>query len=124
MRGMTTLPRMDTQSEIGPTGLHEAELEALAGLVRVMIGLDQDVSEEESDHVSLIALEVGKESFWRHMQAARGVNLDAALALAKKVERQEGRETVFSMLERLAASDGFDPAEADLLDKLREMWIG
>ena len=117
---------MDTKSETGPIGLQEVELDALVVLVRVMAGLDQDITPEESDQMGLIAMEVGEDSFWRHMQASssKKLDLDGALALAGAVERPEGREAIFALLEGLASADGFEPDETRLLDKLRELWIG
>ncbi|MBT8494821.1 MAG: hypothetical protein KJO07_17320 [Deltaproteobacteria bacterium] len=108
----------------GPVGLHEHELQALVILVRVLVGLDHKFTEGEADSVSSIALEVGEESFWTHMQASydQELRLESALELAKKVERQEARNAVFVSLADLASADGISVSEQGLLTRLEQLW--
>ncbi len=117
---------MDTRSETGAVGLHAAELDALVALARVLVGIDDDTSPEEADQLGLIALEVGEESFWRHLKASceQPLDLERALELAGRVERQTAREAIFGLLESIAEADGVEPAEAALLDRLRGLWLG
>ena len=75
----------------GPIGLKEQEFEALVALIRVMVGMDSDFTEAESDAIGSIAIEVGEEAFWRHMQEAAKaeLTLQGVLDLAKGVERTD-----------------------------------
>jgi len=117
---------MDTRSETGAVGLQPAELDALVGLARVLVGIDEDTSPEEADQLGLIAVEIGEETFWRHMEASygRALDLDTVLELAGAIQRQEAREAIFALLESLAGADGIEPSETALLDRLRALWIG
>jgi len=112
------------QNRQGPVGLQEHELEALVALIRIVVGLDEVFSEEESDAIGSIALEVGEEAFWPHMQASqqRELSLPAVIELAKAVERKEAREAIFISVQALASSDSTDRAEAGVLQRLQQLW--
>ncbi len=106
------------------TKLQEAELTALVDLIRVVAGIDGDISPEESDEVALIARQVGVEPFWRQFsnsafRAARKIGIKEC---AEAVRRRPAQALIYSLLEGLAQADGVDQSERDVLDELRHIW--
>jgi len=115
---------VDSPYRSGPIGLEENEMRVLVALVRLMIGVDERFSEGEAGAVGAIALEVGEDSFWTHMQASydRQLSAEDALRAASALERAEAHETIYAYLADLASHDGFEPEELGLLERLAELW--
>jgi len=101
-----------------------SDVKAFMGLIRLMAGLDQSFSEDESDYLEKIATEVGREVFWRHMEDSYKVELsaDEVWELAKEITDPEIHEIIYGSLYELSIAGGIEPEEENLLDRLADMW--
>jgi len=122
--------------------LTEQELLALAGLLRVLVLADRQVDVHELDALERVGQKVaeaariddpyrsaappamGPDAFRGvFAQASRQLPDNAAVrAAAQRVERQEAREILFTILLEVAASNGIVPEEQALLDWLKAEW--
>jgi hypothetical protein len=104
--------------------LDHGEKLALVGLVRVMIRLDGEFSEEERELLDGIVSELGEDQF--NALAAEVTEKmqdeDSVKYYAERVERPESREQIFGVLYALAIPGSIVPAESALLDWLKERW--
>jgi hypothetical protein len=111
-------------SNVNDVTLEESELVALADLVRVMAGLDGDITPQESDEIALIAREVGVDGFWAAFDKSTGHSATVAdlEKYAAAVKRRPAQELIHTLLEELADADGIDGDQKTVLDNLRHAW--
>jgi len=102
--------------------LTEIERIALAGLVRLMVRMDGEFSPQEVKAVSSLAREVGATSFWSLMNEVQTLEMDELAQVIGEVKRDEVRDWMYGVLVGLAAVDGLDESESELLDWLMEAW--
>ncbi len=95
---------------------------AFAGLVRLMVRMDGELTPAEVKAVSALAREMNAPQLWTLMTDVRAVESDEISKRVEKVMKRETREWMYGVLIGLAAVDGVDPAEAELLDWLLEVW--
>jgi hypothetical protein len=101
--------------------LEKQEQLALAGLVRLVVRMDGQFSPGEVDAVAALAREVGATDFWSKMAQAQTIEMDELGDLVEQV-RPEIREWMYGVLVGLAAVDGVEEAESDLLSWLMDTW--
>ena len=101
--------------------LEEHEQLSLAGLVRLVVRMDGQFSPGEVDAVAALAREVGAPGFWSTMAQAQTIEMDELGTLVARV-RPEIREWMYGVLVGLAAVDGIEESESDLLSWLMDTW--
>ncbi len=104
------------------TELDPKERLALAALVRLMVRMDGEFTPAEVRAVSDLAREIGATSFWNMLNEAGSMEMAEVAALVDEVERTEVREWMYGVLLGLAAVDGIDEAESELLAWLMDAW--
>ncbi len=104
--------------------LHEEERVALVALLRFMVRMDGVFSPAEVQAMTALAKEIGSAEFWTTMREVqqRVVTPDDLVQLVEKVERREVMEWIYGVLVGLAAIDGMDDSEAQLLEWVQETW--
>ena len=104
--------------------LADDEKAVFAALVRLMVRLDMNFSDEEAGAIQKISNELGHKDFWALMEksATADTSADDVLARAKSVERKEAQELIYGNLYELSVEGGIEPAEAELLDRLAAQW--
>lgn len=104
--------------------LDHGEKLALVGLVRLMIRLDGEFSEEERALLDDIVAELGEEEFDKLAgEVAEKMQTEEHVRYyAERVERKEAREQIFEVLYALAIPGSIVPSESALLDWLKERW--
>ncbi len=104
--------------------LDHGEKLALVGLVRLMIRLDGEFSEEERAMLDDIVDELGEAEFDKLAAevAEKMQTEDQVRYYAERVERKEAREQIFEVLYALAIPGSIVAAESALLDWLRDRW--
>lgn len=105
--------------------LESHERLAMGGLIRVLIRLDGDFSEEEEARMNEVADAVGgRDLLWKAIsdsaQALR--DDDAVREAAKKVGREEARRFVLDVLTDIARAGTITAEEQKLLDWLESAW--
>ncbi|MEM1416538.1 MAG: hypothetical protein AAGH15_16625 [Myxococcota bacterium] len=95
---------------------------ALAGLVRLMVRMDGEFSPGEVIAVSELAKQLGSAEFWTMMNEAQLLEMEELSGRVATVQRLPVRVWMYGVLVELAAVDGIDPAETELLDWLSETW--
>ena len=101
--------------------LEKQERLALAGLVRLIVRMDGQFSADEVAAVAALAREVGATDFWSQMAQAQTIEMDELGDLIEEV-RPKVREWMYGVLTALAAVDGIEEAESDLLSWLEDTW--
>jgi hypothetical protein len=102
--------------ELTPT-----EQRALVGLVRLMVRMDGEFTAAEVMAIQSLARELGATSFWAAMTEATTMEMGDLEALVGEV-RHEVRDWMYGVLVGLAAVDGIDVAESELLEWLMQAW--
>ena len=102
---------------------HDEQL-ALVGLVRLMIRLDGEFSEEERALLDDLVDDLGEETFAALAEEVgeKMQDEDAVKYYAARVERREAQEQIFELLYAMAVPGSIVPAESALLDWLKEQW--
>lgn len=95
---------------------------ALAGLLRLLVRMDGELSPEEVVAVSSLARDLDAPDLWRRMTDPRVLDMAEVARLVELVRVGPVREWMYGVLVGLAAVDGLDPAESELLDWLRDAW--
>ncbi len=95
---------------------------ALAGLVRLMVRMDGEFTPKEAAAVSALAREIGATSFWSMMTESQTMEMEELSDLVSELPRKTVREWMYGVLVGLAAVDGIDAAESELLSWLMEVW--
>ena len=104
--------------------MQDAEKQALAALVRVMVGVDGEYSAAEMADLANTAEYLGEDEFWQLIGDAGHQHLDQEVldARAAAVERPEAREAIYGILFGVAAAGTVEDDEGKLLDWLAETW--
>ncbi len=104
--------------------MHDAEKQALAALVRVMVGVDGEYSAAEMAGLAKTAEYLGEDEFWQLVNDAGHQHVDQKVldALAGAIERPEAREAIYGVLFGVAAAGTVEGDEGKLLDRLAETW--
>lgn len=102
--------------ELTPTEQH-----ALVGLVRLMVRMDGELTTAEVMAIQSLARDLGAMSFWAAMTEANTMEMSDLEALVGDV-RHELRDWMYGVLVGLAAVDGIDVAESELLAWLMQAW--
>lgn len=103
----------------------EPEKLALASLVRLMVRMDGTFSRSEGASLQGAADELGSDEFWGLVESAAlrdNQAVEEVQELAKAVERQDIRETIYGVLYLLAIADALGTDERKLLEWLEETW--
>ena len=115
---------MTDPREIQLKDLAETEQLALGALLRLLVRLDGQFSEAESEALQEIALDFGEKRFWKVMEdaAQKSPNEEAIRVLAAGVSRQPARELIYGLVLGVAMSDVIQGRESSLLEWLRKEW--
>ncbi|MBX3252239.1 MAG: hypothetical protein KF901_34015 [Myxococcales bacterium] len=95
---------------------------ALVGLVRLMVRMDGELSPAEVLAIQRLAKEIGATRFWSAMTEVQAMEMDELSKYVLRVERLEVREWMYGVLVGIAAVDGIDVAESELLAWVMEIW--
>jgi hypothetical protein len=96
---------------------------ALVALLGLMARLDLNATDAEVGVLRRIAEEVGHERFADIVREATPLEGLEILEYARKsVIRPEAREVIYELLYEMALHDTIIGREAELLDRLAEMW--
>ena len=119
---MARAPSMLPRVKLGD--LSPEERRAFVGLVRLMVRIDGEFSAQEVQALTLLARDVGSLEFWTEMRNAQEVlaSADDVVRAVEEVNRQPVCEWMYGALMGLAAVDGIDVAESDLLGWLGTTW--
>jgi hypothetical protein len=101
--------------------LTPSEQRALVGLVRLMVRMDGEFTPAEVKAVQSLAKELGATRFWAAMTEANTMEMDELATLVGEV-RLEVRDWMYGVLIGIAAVDGIDVAESELLAWLMDTW--
>ncbi len=110
---------------MNPDGLNDDDVLALIALTRVLVAADGHLGVEEMKELQEIGLDIGVDRYTklcRKVDSMKNLTVDSALELAKAVDREDAQALVRTMLVDLAATDGIDVAEQDLIDRLTGVW--
>ena len=103
--------------------LTEAERLAFGALLRILVALDGEISDEERAVLEAQAADLGEEDYWAMIeQASEEVDAERARKLAEAVTRQPVRDLIFASLYEAATAGTITESEMLLLDELRNMW--
>ncbi len=102
----------------------DAEKQALAALVRIMVGVDGEYSPAEVAGLAKTAEYLGEDEFWELINDVGHHHLDEEVLAgrARAVERPEAREAIYGILFGIAAAGTVAGDEGKLLDWLAETW--
>jgi hypothetical protein len=97
---------------------------ALVALVRFMVRMDGVFSPAEVTALTALAKEVGSAEFWATMSEVqqRVATADDMVQLTEQVRRREVQAWIYGVLLGLAAVDGVDGSEIQLLEWVQETW--
>ncbi len=109
---------------MNPQDLTDREALALLCLVRQLVVADGVVTVAELAQMHELGSRLGTEKYARLADAVEGIpaTMDAALEVAQGVTRHEAQLLIRSLLVDLAAADGLDDTEADVIDLITEVW--
>ncbi len=104
--------------------LEAGERVALVALVRFMVRMDGVFSPAEVTALTTLAKEVGSAEFWATMREVqqRVATAEDMVQVIEQVGRREVQEWIYGVLIGLAAIDGMDTSEIQLLDWVKETW--
>lgn len=101
--------------------LEPDERRVLAGLVRLMVRMDGELSAAEVQAVTSLGRDIGATSFWSDLNEASDLDISNLGPLVGKV-REEVRDSIYGILVGLAAVDGIHDSESALLAWLMDVW--
>lgn len=104
--------------------LNEEERVALAGLMKLAVMSDGNVSEQELEHVETMVDAFGEGAYQQVMEAfeARFRDAEAFKKFLGTLTRQEARELIFATVLESAGEGALEGPEADLLEWLSGLW--
>lgn len=106
------------------TDLTHDEKLTLIGLEKTIIQADRTFSSEEAAELKKLAKAMGEEQFKALVDEAKQAfkSLDAIKEQAKKVERPEARQLIYTLLYEMAVPDGLADNEKRVLRWLAKTW--
>jgi hypothetical protein len=102
--------------------MNEEERLALAGLLRMMVGLDGAFTPDESAALKDVAVELGEGPFWKLLESFDGRKHGDVRALARQVTRKEVQELIYGLLYGVAITQTITSRENELLEWLASTW--
>ena len=87
-----------------------------------MVRMDGEFTPAEGGAVAKIAKDLGSADFWTMMNEAQLLEMEELSVRVERVLREPVRAWIYGLLVDLAAVDGVDPAEGQLLEWLVETW--
>ena len=104
--------------------LNEDERVALVGLMKLVVMSDGEVSEDELEHVEVLANAFGEEGYQSSLDRFERQfrDEDEFRRFLQQVRRQEARDLIFGTILESADEGGLDTGEASLLDWLSRAW--
>ena len=104
--------------------LNQDERTALVGLMKLIVMSDEEVSEDELEHVEALAAAFGEDGYQRTLDAFENRFHDepSFRKFLQGIGRQEARDLIFGTVLESASEGALDDAETSLLDWLAETW--
>jgi hypothetical protein len=104
--------------------LVDDERVALVALLRFMVRMDGVFSATEVKALTSLAKDIGSSEFWATMRDVqqRVVTPEDLVQMVERVERRDVKEWIYGVLLGLAAIDGMDDKESQLLEWVQETW--
>jgi hypothetical protein len=102
--------------------LTHAEKLAFAGLARLLLRADSELTDEEAAALGDVAVAIGEDEFWKLVDEAAGTEDAEIRRLAKGVTRPEVRELIYGTLFELGQTGSIVAEESELLDWLADAW--
>lgn len=104
--------------------LQRPEQLAFAGLVRLLVRIDGEFSPGEVTALASLAKELGSGAFWTLMREAQQElgSAEDVVEVVETVTRREVQDWIYGVLLGLAAVDGIQDAESQVLDWLMHTW--
>ncbi len=104
--------------------LNQDERTALVGLMKLVVMSDEEVSEDELEHIEVLVSAFGEEGYQRTLDAfeKRFQDEKSFRAFLKGIGRQDARDLIFGTILESAGEGALDRAETDLLDWLSQAW--
>ena len=104
--------------------LNQDEQTALVGLMKMIVMSDNEVSEDELEHVEGLVAAFGEEGYQRTLDAfeKRFHDEPSFRKFLQGIGRQDARDLIFGTVLESAGEGALDQAETSLLDWLAETW--
>ena len=104
--------------------LNQDERTALVGLMKVVVMSDGDVSEDEAEHVEMIAEALGEKAYQTTLDTfeARFPDVESFKTFLRSIARQDARDLIFATVLEAAEENGLEDAETEMLDWLASAW--
>jgi hypothetical protein len=104
--------------------LNQDERTALVGLMKMVVLSDNEVSEDEVEHVETLVDAFGEEAYERTLDAFETRFQDEASfrKFLQGIGRQDARDLIFGTVLESADEGALDHTETSLLDWLAETW--
>jgi hypothetical protein len=104
--------------------LNQDERTALVGLMKMVVMSDNEVTEDELEHVEILVAAFGEEGYQRTLDAfeKRFQDEPSFRKFLKGIGRQDARDLIFGTVLESADEGALDHTETSLLDWLAETW--
>lgn len=104
--------------------LTAAELQALVGLLKLVVRADGRLTDEELSDLEAFGQEAGLDAWVDAVdEVDRSLHTrDAVLQHAARIERAEVRDEIVGRLRQVAGTDGITEQEAAVIDEVRGLW--
>jgi hypothetical protein len=104
--------------------LNQDERTALVGLMKMIVMSDNEVSEDELEHVEGLVAAFGEDGYQRTLDAFENRFHDEASfrKFLQGIGRQDARDLIFGTVLEGADEGALDDTETSLLDWLAETW--
>jgi hypothetical protein len=104
--------------------LNEDERVALVGLMKLVVLSDSEVSEDELEHVEVLANAFGEDGYQAALDRFERQFRDEAefRRFLQQIRRQDARDLIFGTILESADEGGLDTSETSLLDWLSRTW--
>ncbi|HXJ20701.1 MAG TPA: hypothetical protein VMT03_10740 [Polyangia bacterium] len=104
--------------------LNEDERVALVGLMKLVVLSDGEVSEDELEHVEVLANAFGEGGYQAALDRFERQFRDLAAfrGFLQQIRRQDARDLIFGTILESADEGGLDTSETSLLDWLSRTW--
>jgi hypothetical protein len=104
--------------------LNEDERVALVGLMKLVVMSDNEVSDDELEHVQVLANAFGQSGYQAALDRFERQFRDEAdfRRFLQQIRRQDARDLIFGTILESAGEGGLDTSETSLLDWLSRVW--